>query len=65
MKAEEKLDRRGFLVATTALVATAPMLTLARAEEKINPDEGVTAPEDLMKEQTRVQLVVERRNKKL
>ena len=50
MKAEEKLDRRGFLIATTALVAAAPMLTLAGAEEKINPDEGVTAPEDLMKE---------------
>ena len=26
------------------------MLTLGKAEEKINPDEGVTAPEDLMKE---------------
>ncbi len=26
------------------------MLTLGKADEKINPDEGVTAPEDLMKE---------------
>src|SRR5260221_38814 len=50
MKTEQKLDRRGFLVATTGLVAAAPMLALGKAEEKINPDEGVTAPEDLMKE---------------
>src|SRR5438094_5788784 len=49
MKAERKLDRRGF-IAATGLVAAAPMLALGQADEKHNPDEGVTAPEDLMKE---------------
>ena len=49
MKAERKLDRRGF-IAATGLVAAAPMLALGQADEKMNPDEGVTAPEDLMKE---------------
>ena len=49
MKTEQKLDRRGF-IAATGLVAAAPMLALAQADEKMNPDEGVTAPEDLMKE---------------
>ena|SRR2546426_819340 len=49
MKTENKLARRSFLIATTGLAAV-PMLTRARADEKINPDEGVTAPEDLMKE---------------
>jgi len=50
MNAREKVDRRKFLVATTGLVAAAPILALAQAKEEINPDEGVTAPEDLMKE---------------
>src|SRR5438094_5424006 len=49
MKAERKLDRRGF-IAATGLVAAAPMLALGQADEKMNPDQGVTAPEDLMKE---------------
>ena len=49
MKAARKLDRRGF-IAATGLVAAAPMLALGQADEKMNPDEGVTAPEDLMKE---------------
>src|SRR5262249_45433755 len=51
MKPEQKLGRRDFITATTAtLVATTPMLALAAEENKVNPDEGVTAPEDLMKE---------------
>src|SRR5438045_3706846 len=50
MKRGKKLDRRGFLVATTGVVATAPILAFPRALGKIDPDEGVTAPEDLMKE---------------
>ncbi len=45
----ESVERRRFLPATS-MVAAAPMLALGRADEKINPDEGVTAPEDLMKE---------------
>src|SRR5204862_5396471 len=49
MKTPHKLARRAFLAATTSLVAV-PTLPLARADEKPNPDEGVTAPEDLMKE---------------
>src|SRR5438874_1306992 len=50
MKTPQKLDRRGFLAATTSLIVTVPALALAKADDKINPDEGVTAPEDLMKE---------------
>jgi hemerythrin-like domain-containing protein len=44
------LDRRKFLVAAGGFAAVSPILTLARADEKADPDEGVTAPEDLMKE---------------
>ena len=50
MKKQKQLDRRGFLAATAGLTAAAPLWALAQAEEKLNPDEGVTAPEDLMKE---------------
>src|SRR5262245_10999637 len=50
MKATQHMDRRGFLFATSALVAATPELAFSQADEKINPDEGVTAPEDLMKE---------------
>jgi hemerythrin-like domain-containing protein len=32
------------------MIATAPFFRQVKAEEQINPDEGVTAPEDLMKE---------------
>src|SRR5215831_12562261 len=49
-KAKHKVDRRGFLIATTAFVAGAPALIPVRAAEQPNPDEGVTAPEDLMRE---------------
>ncbi len=45
----ENIKRRRFLL-VTGIAAAAPMLTLGKADEKINPDEGVTAPEDLMKE---------------
>ncbi len=41
--------RRQFLLAT-GIIGGARLLALGGAEEKINPDEGVTAPEDLMKE---------------
>jgi hemerythrin-like domain-containing protein len=50
MKSKQQIDRRRFLIASTALVATTPNLSFAEAEEKLDPDEGVTAPEDLMKE---------------
>jgi hemerythrin-like domain-containing protein len=50
MKKSSKLDRRRFLIATTSVMGVFPGLTLARADEKMDPDEGVTAPEDLMKE---------------
>ena len=49
MKAERKLNRRSFLVTTTAIVAAVP-LTVTSAAENADADEGVTAPEDLMKE---------------
>lgn len=44
-----RVARRGFLL-SAGFLAAAPALTLGQAGEKINPDEGVTAPEDLMKE---------------
>lgn len=46
---QEQMHRRGFLLAT-GLVTAVPLMTLSAAEEKMDPDEGVTAPEDLMKE---------------
>jgi len=64
MAGEPTLDRRRVLAAGMGLLASAPPLAaLMREEGKegkvgepekpgagINPDEGVTAPEDLMKE---------------
>src|ERR1700754_1025907 len=50
MKSKQEFNRRGFLMASTALVAGVPGLTLSQTEDKLDPDEGVTAPEDLMKE---------------
>ena len=47
---QQQLHRRRFLGLSTTLVLTAPMLTLGEDKEKLDPDEGVTAPEDLMKE---------------
>lgn len=41
--------RRRFLL-STGLITASPLLALAREKEKLDPDEGVTAPEDLMKE---------------
>jgi hypothetical protein len=49
MNPMKQLPRRSFLIASAALATTAPGLDFARAEEQLNPDEGVTAPEDLMK----------------
>lgn len=46
----EKMDRRGFLTGAASLVAVTSLPVIALAEEKIDPDKGVTAPEDLMKE---------------
>ncbi len=45
----ENVRRRRFLLATS-IIAAAPMLSLSKEEQRIDPDEGVTAPEDLMKE---------------
>ncbi len=45
----QNVGRRRFLL-VAGMVAGAPMLTLGQAKGKIDPDEGVTAPEDLMKE---------------
>jgi hemerythrin-like domain-containing protein len=46
----EVVNRRAFLVTPATLIAIAPVASLGESEQKINPDEGVTAPEDLMKE---------------
>ena len=45
-----KFNRRRFLAASSSLIIASPMLSLAADKDKIDPDEGVTAPEDLMKE---------------
>ncbi len=50
MQTQPKVDRRKFLAVAAGVVAATPMLVLAQAEPGANPDEGVTAPEDLMKE---------------
>jgi hemerythrin-like domain-containing protein len=49
MQPEQKVNRRGFLVAGVGALAAMPAMASAQ-QGKINPDEGVTAPEDLMKE---------------
>jgi hypothetical protein len=45
MDLDDKLDRRKVIAAGVGLLAAIPALG-----ETLNPDEGVTAPEDLMKE---------------
>jgi hemerythrin-like domain-containing protein len=50
MNVEKNLDRRKFITATAGLIATTPLLAAAELSEKPNSDEGVPAPEDLMKE---------------
>lgn len=47
---ESKLDRRRFLATSLGIALTAPNLVFSAEQEKWDPDEGVTAPEDLMKE---------------
>ena len=47
--AKDNIRRRQFLM-TSGMLAGVPLLALGRAEEKIDPEEGVSAPEDLMKE---------------
>src|SRR6185437_10385334 len=50
MNVLKTLDRRNFVVATAGFIASVPILAFADSKEELNPDEGVTAPEDLMKE---------------
>src|ERR1700676_3782493 len=52
MTREDRLDRRQLLAAGIGLVAALPPLAASAAAPAgpLNPDEGVTAPEDLMKE---------------
>jgi hemerythrin-like domain-containing protein len=50
MPTDRELDRRKFLLATSGLLVSTPVLLAATQEQKFDPDEGVTAPEDLMKE---------------
>ena len=44
------VNRRRFLAVSTSAVLTMPILARGAGDDKIDPDEGVTAPEDLMKE---------------
>src|SRR5690349_19437750 len=52
MEANKEMDRRAALAAGVGALVGLPALAApaAGAQGKINPDEGVTAPEDLMKE---------------
>jgi len=47
---QSKLDRRRFLATSIGIALAAPNLVLSAEQEKWDPDKGVTAPEDLMKE---------------
>jgi hemerythrin-like domain-containing protein len=49
MSLNRPVNRREFVAAVT-LLAGAPVAALANEKQNLNPDEGVTAPEDLMKE---------------
>jgi hemerythrin-like domain-containing protein len=49
MKTKRELNRRSFIVATSGVVASSTV-GISFAVEQPDPDEGVTAPEDLMKE---------------
>jgi hemerythrin-like domain-containing protein len=42
--------RRSFLAASAGIILAAPTLSIAAEKKGNDPDEGVTAPEDLMKE---------------
>jgi hemerythrin-like domain-containing protein len=50
MKTSRNVRRRNFLVASAGLILGAPLIAVGKPEEGLNPDKGVTAPEDLMKE---------------
>ena len=50
MNASKNVPRRTFLAASAGVIAASSFVALGRPEEHNNPDEGVTAPEDLMKE---------------
>ncbi len=45
-----KVPRRKFLFLSSAALVAAPAISFGRADEELDPDKGVTAPEDLMKE---------------
>ena len=47
---DSTMDRRRLLVGGAVLLAGAPLAAAAPPATKIDPDAGVTAPEDLMKE---------------
>src|SRR5689334_19466956 len=50
MHPAEEMSRRGVLTAGLGLVMGTAAYSMAEGQGAINPDEGVTAPEDLMKE---------------
>src|SRR4051812_7918329 len=51
MVPEEAIDRRSVISASVGLLIGAPAVAAAyQGAKPLNPDEGVTAPEDLMKE---------------
>src|SRR5436189_61790 len=50
MNVSKNLPRRTFLAASAGLITATPILALGGTAEQLNPDEGVTSPEDLMKE---------------
>jgi hypothetical protein len=49
MSLQKPVNRRTFVTAVSLIAAT-PIAVFAEDKSKLNPDEGVTAPEDLMKE---------------
>jgi hemerythrin-like domain-containing protein len=50
MHTPRRIRRRQFLAGGSGLVLGAPLIIQAAAGNDLDPDEGVTAPEDLMKE---------------
>lgn len=50
METSRNVPRRRFLATSVGFIATAPFLASGKPKEQMDPDEGVTAPEDLMKE---------------
>ena len=50
MNVSKNVPRRAFLAVGAGMIAASPFVVRGAAEEQNDPDEGVTAPEDLMKE---------------